>query len=70
MVVRNDNFILLAHLNLPLQKGLGQKATGQNMKITNRLNEIRRIILFLDIQKLNISVGRKSIQIRVVATIG
>jgi hypothetical protein len=53
------------------QKSLGQKATGQNMKqITNRLNDIRRNILFLDIQKLNISLGCNSIQIGIVAAIG
>ena len=39
-------------------------------EITNRLNEIRRIILFLDIQKLNISLGCKSIQIGIISAIG
>jgi hypothetical protein len=55
---------------LPLQNGLGQKATGEKAKqITNRLNEICRNIHFLDIPKLEIKVGCKSIQIGIVATI-
>jgi hypothetical protein len=52
-----------------LKKGLGQKAIVYGTKkVTNGLNDICRNV-FLDIQKLDVDVRCKSIQIGIVATI-